>query len=188
MRKIMVLVLVLVTLVMLARCAQNTNLVQTTQNNEEATTLESTSARTIVFKTNPETGLIEYVPGNVVLNSDNDYSDFGGYRLSFRRVYYLIDGLYIDYIGQEKVNMYFESKDKDRDWEKEPQEMALVSLIKHFNIPKKDFIELTKLLEERNVSQAESGWNMNGEDYELPNADIIYTFDNDIINEYYRRE
>jgi hypothetical protein len=28
----------------------------------------------------------------------------------------------------------------------------------------------------------------NVEDHEIPNADIIYTFDNDIINEYYRRE
>ena len=34
----------------------------------------------------------------------------------------------------------------------------------------------------------EMGWDMTVEEYEVPNGDIIYTFDDEIINEYYRYE
>jgi hypothetical protein len=67
----------------------------------------------------------------------------------------------------------------------EPTEMTTVAFIKHFKIPKEKFMELVE--EDEKISTS-MGLNLSTEDYELPNADIIYTFDNDIINYYYRRE
>lgn len=71
----------------------------------------------------------------------------------------------------------------------EPEEMPLVTFIKYFNIPRE--VMERELEEYRNGLYKEwiAQW---GEDYpqteygELPNLDIIYTLDNDIINEYYR--
>ena len=62
--------------------------------------------------------------------------------------------------------------------------MVLVTLIKHCNISRQDFDKAVKQLVEQ---YATSGLDMTTEDYEIPNADIIYTFDNEIINAYYRR-
>jgi hypothetical protein len=42
-------------------------------------------------------------------------------------------------------------------------------------------------LEKEKRINIELGIDMTNEENELPNGDIIYTFDNDIINEYYRR-
>ena len=59
----------------------------------------------------------------------------------------------------------------------EPAEMVTVAFVKRFNISKEEF----ELAVGKNSKY-------NDEDAELPNADIVYTFDNAIINEYYRRE
>jgi len=62
--------------------------------------------------------------------------------------------------------------------------MGDLAFIKHFRIAREVFeqgIALQKFWDE------EFGNDTSAETNELPNADIIYTFDNDIINEYYRR-
>ena len=68
----------------------------------------------------------------------------------------------------------------------EPEEMALVSAIKYFNIPR-DVMEAA--LEEYKInhwSEFNNEEDIHTEYGELPNLDIVYTLDNDIINEYYR--
>jgi hypothetical protein len=82
----------------------------------------------------------------------------------------------------ENISEFF-SKNKENG--KEPEEMLLVTFVKYYEISKEDFEKATKN-EEKIHNQF--GENLYLEDYELPNADIIYTFDNEIINEYYRRE
>jgi len=62
--------------------------------------------------------------------------------------------------------------------------MPLVTLIKHFKVPKCVFVA--------EVKKIKRAWLALGDDLcaevnELPNADIIYTFDNELINYYYRR-
>lgn len=64
--------------------------------------------------------------------------------------------------------------------------MYTVSFVKYFNIPREvfdkacdEFIERIGYLHERD------GDDISTESYELPNADIIYTFDNEITNNYY---
>ena len=64
-------------------------------------------------------------------------------------------------------------------------EMEMINYIKYNNIIKMDFLV---------AIQKEYAWSINNrkditlEENELPNPDIIYTFDNEIINAYYRRE
>lgn len=72
----------------------------------------------------------------------------------------------------------------------EPDEMYLVSFIKHFHITREQF---DAAMEERRESLRETfekqpNLNPRNEVYEIPNGDIIYTFDNEIINNYYRRD
>lgn len=72
------------------------------------------------------------------------------------------------------------------------EEMAMVSFVKHFNISREDFDRANKDWAE--IMQGSSGEpsTYNPYDYpaqgyyELYNPDIIYTFDNDKIDEYYR--
>ena len=68
----------------------------------------------------------------------------------------------------------------------EPEtEMALVTLIKKYGIPKEKFEEAIRKEAEYRISV---GRDLSSEYGELPNADIVYTFDNEIINAYYRRK
>jgi len=68
----------------------------------------------------------------------------------------------------------------------ENPEMALISFIKHYKIKKDNFVEA--LQQEYEWHMTDKFYDIYAEDFELPNADIIYTFDNEIINAYYRRE
>ena len=73
----------------------------------------------------------------------------------------------------------------------EPQEMYTVTFIKDFHISREAFEqacqEFQLWLEDKSERWAEGDAIFSMEEYEMPNADIIYTFDNEIINNYYRR-
>ena len=169
-------------------------------DNDSATTTATTTeaistVRTTVSRTNPDTGLQEYVPGNVELNPSHDYPEGDGSgadeppkKRSYRLIYYEIPGTFLDYYG-EKAGEYLDSLDEQYSKTgKERNEMYILSLIRHFNMSKEIFVELVEKEERLNASLASKGIDIDSEDYELYNTDIIYTFDNDIINEYYRRE
>ena len=73
----------------------------------------------------------------------------------------------------------------------ESDEMNLVAVIKHCGITKNDLVEAIEKDKQLLLRQnAEREWanEFDHEMWELPNPDIIYTFDNEIINAYYRRE
>ncbi|MDR2687449.1 MAG: hypothetical protein LBB75_06830, partial [Oscillospiraceae bacterium] len=59
------------------------------------------------------------------------------------------------------------------------------TLIKRYDVPKGKFEEAIQKAAKRYVVE---GHNLTQEAWELPNPDILYTFDNEIINAYYRRE
>ena len=61
--------------------------------------------------------------------------------------------------------------------------MLLVAAIKHFNVSRKQF---DKAVTETIAQNMEYGVDMTEESGEIPNADIIYTFDDAIINNFYR--
>lgn len=80
---------------------------------------------------------------------------------------------------------YFDWEDTYHRTGKLVSEMFSVVLIKKYNITKEVFEELIRKEAEDRIRH---GADLSTEDYELPNADILYTFDNEIIDAYYRRE
>jgi len=139
-------------------------------------TANTTQYRTI--SPTPPTGL-EHSQGSVDL-LDNNYYDDGVDRL-YRLTYYRIPGVISDLVPDDKymawADQYFWNK-KD-----EFTEMPLVTFVKHFDIPREDF---ERAIAKLAILHAENG--TGDEEFEVPNADVIYSFDNETINRYYRYE
>jgi len=72
-----------------------------------------------------------------------------------------------------------------RGYKEYPDEMVLITMIKQYNLPKET---LEKAVNQAAEHALNNGWDLSDESWELPNADILYTFDNEIIDAYYRRE
>jgi len=140
-----------------------------------------------------------YAPKDIKLIESGDlYLDDWGTAAKYRAIYYKtsIISWILPYSNPEMSEAIDEIKKGHKghsgdDRFVETDEMHMVALIKHFDILKEDFIaaiekEKLLLLQEN----ATFGWKneFDNERMELPNADIIYTFDNEIINAYYRRE
>jgi hypothetical protein len=72
------------------------------------------------------------------------------------------------------------------------KETPLISFIQYFQIPKEVFAAEIEKFRKIDLSDPDpdpdSLFNPSGEWMEYPNLDILYTFDNEIINEYYKRE
>jgi hypothetical protein len=145
---------------------------------------ESEQAATQTPTTTPETtegNIPEYVPGSIKLESDELIGSDFSYTPTKRRVYYSVTAEIIELIPAGTTDELFE---KNKDIYTEPTEMRLVTVIKYCNIPKADFVAA---MEREKAHRLAVGDDLTLEDNELPNADIIYTFDNEIINYYYRR-
>jgi hypothetical protein len=133
----------------------------------------------------------EYIPGSVIedkvddsfiANEETLYMTF-----SHRYCWIMIPGPVLDLVdSDEKLTWNDYEKNLKRTSKGEPVEMTIVSFIKFFNISKKDFELAIKKAQETQYISSEA--NPAGEFFELPNPDIIYTFDDEIINNYYRRE
>ncbi|MBQ2842553.1 MAG: hypothetical protein IJE72_05910 [Clostridia bacterium] len=125
------------------------------------------------------------------ITSQTDFVDNnqGGAIIEARKYrvrYYSIPGPFADLVG----------RDKCREWELKyihgvglPENMLMVDFVKAFNISKEDFekanLQLAKVLGKNNKLMMNPLDYTNQEIYEIFNADIIYTFDDQIINEYY---
>ena len=105
----------------------------------------------------------EYVPGSIVLEdrTQDDYSFMRKYRIAYYRIW----GEYMDLLDDEQR-----------------EEMLLVSFVKRYNISREAFDAATTLLAEH----CECDTHL--EECEVPNGEIIYSFNNEIINYYYRYE
>jgi hypothetical protein len=131
----------------------------------------------------PQSTLPEYVPGSIKLyDPEGLQSSFEMPSVpEYRFVYYRIPNTVL-FLVDDKV--------AKRAWLEEngspvsPQTMLIAAFVKYFNIPKEDFV---RVIEENRQASIDMGQDLNDEMNELPNPDIIYTFDNEIINYYYRR-
>ncbi len=114
----------------------------------------------------------------------------GGYITSdkYRQRFYDVAYNFTLLVDREE---YLEWKAEMAECREELKEtMRMVKFIKHFNISKEDFekanLELAKeIVEMGEKPTMRSSDFENQQVYEIYNADIIYTFDNEIINEYY---
>ena len=130
----------------------------------------------------------EKISGNVY--ADDEKECLGGYIESdkYRLRYYAIPYQFVSIVSREE---YLEWKnDVLTQSENDTNIMRMVRFIKDFNISKevfektnlqmaKDFVEWGEKPTLRPMDYE------NQQTYEIYNADIIYTFDNEIINEYY---
>lgn len=105
----------------------------------------------------------------------------------YRHRYYSIAAPFIYLVGREEYREWKETQ-PDPD---ETNVMLMVNFIRDFNISREDFDKanleyawrIKYLLDGTPVMNPKDFANQ--EDEEVYNADIIYTFDNDLINEYY---
>lgn len=129
---------------------------------------------------------LEYHPGSIRLfNQEND--DFS-FERKYRVVYYTIDGYFFDLLNDEQMDDFgnwLEQNEENTDHGASQNEMLLVSMIKRYDIPREAFDEAVK----NYISHGKKlDWDFTHEIHEVPNADVIYTFDNELINYYYRYE
>lgn len=136
----------------------------------------------------------EFVQGDMKVYSAEDSLKITPYNFSFlptyRNIYYWAPTFLFDLVDRDACRAWHEEVVKPNEVNNvEPQEMYIVSFVKHFKISREDFEAAC----EKKRLRFEEFHNVNGHDisdeaHEIPNADIIYTFDNEIINEYYRRD
>jgi len=102
----------------------------------------------------------------------------------YRLVYYTLPGYLEDMVNDldnpdAHVFVDWLAYEGDRDV------MMIMVYVERYNIPKDVF---TAAVSEYIAITVQNDWDPTEEGFEPPNPDIIYTFDNEIINAYYRRE
>lgn len=158
------------------------------QSQEISSTVDSGNTQQAENPTETTTLLAEPV-------GDSDDGLSGMKAEKYRYNYYRVTSDYIDIVGTKAYNEWLKSNPIYNT--RELNEMLMVSYIKHFGITREQFDKASQkrleLFEEFNMVpnfppyEYEEDYDYEKELYEVYNADIIYTFDNDIINEYYAR-
>lgn len=126
-----------------------------------------------------------YVPGSIKILPKEEVDFADTFDPHFRQAYYVLHDVYLDLVPEDEANSFLNAWDDACDYEEDPAQMILVEFIKKFNIPRDQFDAATKKF----ISTSnELNLDMTEEMYEVPNGDIIYTFDYDIIKAYYARK
>ena len=128
------------------------------------------------------------IPGreSIILMPDGYFESM--YDLSFeltrRACYYMLPGWVEDLVDDPDAIEYVNEM-ATTDYTNHLEEMMLKRYIIKYQIPKEAFVAA---LEKDIEISIKLGIDITNEEFEPPNPDIIYTFDDEIINEYYRRE
>lgn len=137
-------------------------------------------------KQTDNSNLPEYKPGSIKLEPQ-DQDDYKFTR-KYRIIYYQICGEFTDLLPEDARQDFMnwaDEESKKNGYGENQNEMLLVSFVKRYNISRTDFDKAVKAyVDARN----KTGEDLYSEENEVPNGDIIYTFDNEIINRYYRYE
>lgn len=129
-----------------------------------------------------------YVPGSMKL-MPYVWEDFRFDR-PYRIIWYQIPGPFYDLLESEQKivdewQWFYEDGIRTENG-KTQTEMSLVTFIKRNNITREQFDRALAVIMEK--TNEEDVYGDRHEFFEWPNADIIYTLDNEIINRYYRYE
>ncbi len=130
--------------------------------------------------------LPEYTAGSIKLEPQ-DQDDYA-FNRKYRIAYYQIGGEFTGLLSEEEYQDYMEwvdEKSKQDGYGENQNEMLLVSFVKRYNISRTDFDKAVKAYTD---ARNKTGEDLYSEGNEVPNGDIIYTFDNEVINRYYRYE
>jgi len=138
------------------------------------------------IRLHPNLGILYYEDGTFNPTYRNCYYDFNFSRWLCKKD---DDPKYSELFNIVEKKRYTDGKFN------EPDEMTLVTFVKYCEITRKEFVaaleSYKQFLLRQDAKNAPVGFDKLVFDYEmweLPNPDIIYTFDNEIINAYYRRE
>ena len=134
--------------------------------------------------------LPRHVPGSILL--DDPAGPATGLPRTHRHAFYMMYGEFDDLVEDEEMSeWFFEFMDYFRTKRDagEPLPSHFMHFVQHFDISREAFDEAVELQRERFLYEIER-WDRdaNSEVFELPNADIIFTFNEDIIRYFYRRE
>ncbi|MCD7828084.1 MAG: hypothetical protein LUG85_06070 [Clostridiales bacterium] len=137
-------------------------------------------------------GLTEYTPeqhGVKLFNRRSPYTDefqSFNYDRQYRLLYYSCSVMY-GILSEQERSQWLEIYNENDMYSVEPQEPALITFIEYFDISQEEFdAEIERIKAEREM-QGDS-FDYYTEAGELPDSDIIYTFDNDVIKEYCKYE
>lgn len=136
----------------------------------------------------------QFVQGDMKIRTAQGALEHAPYKTTFppkfRDCYYWGQSVLYDLVDNEAFGEWYNAVvQPDIDSNAEPQEMYTVSFVKYFQISRDDFDRCCEAKRERMESlRDEHGHDITGEGAEIPNGDIIYTFDNEIINSYYLRD
>lgn len=160
---------------------------ETESNSKQTDNSNSPASQASSNKNSSDTGnLPEYKPGSIKLEPQDldDYTFTRKYRIT----YYQIWGEFTDLLSEDARQDFMnwaDEESKKNGYGEHQNEMLLVSFVKRYNISRTDFDKAVKVyIDTRN----KTGEDLYSEENEVPNGDIIYTFDNEIINRYYRYE
>jgi len=135
-----------------------------------------------------EDGLPQYIPGSVRLHPGGAEGLQDEWLLrstpQHRMVFYFLDGRFSAMVSVVEDRAF---KERYTDF---TDGMMLMHFVQYFNISREEFdavLEEVRASHER-LAQEFSSFDLSFEQYELPNADIIFTFDPEIISHFYRRE
>jgi len=178
------LIAVLLILFLFSACNAQTQPTETSITCAEATTTIVEITTKIEWPT--------FLPDEIVLNPDTGgyLSDSTEYIAKYRMAYYGTPW-WVPSDSTKTIEILNILNERHYGTERfvETDEMDTVAYVKYCEIPREDF---EAALEKHKVDWLTSDHGgeiiFDDEWYELPNPDIIYTFDNEIINAYYRRE
>ncbi len=168
MKKLIALIIILALLVLTVACEKEKETSKTTTATESIQTYEALSSTTM------------HKVDNLKENDNGGgYIESGKYRQRYNNVPYD----FVVLIGEEEFDRWY-----DEIYEFNPDKSQVVEFIQYFNISKEVFektnLQMAKSFAEFNPTLRPMDYE-NQQTYEIYNADIIYTFDYDIINEYY---
>ena len=174
MKKFLLIIMILVLLLSTVACEKEKGNNATTTTTEIGQTHEILSASTIYQIDNSK-------------EDETKNDNGGGYIESskYRQCYYHVPVYFIELVGEEEYHNW-----NNEIYEFDQDEIKIGSFVRYFNISKevfektnlqmaKDFVEWGEKPTLRPMDYE------NQQTYEIYNADIIYTFDDEIINKYY---
>lgn len=172
MKKLIALIIVLALSVLTAACEKEPKIDTTTSATEIRQVKESLSISSTYQVDNTKEDEIK---------TDNG----GGYIESgkYRQCYYDVPYDFVVLVGEEEYEKWY-----NEIYEFDPDKSQFVSFVQYFSISKEVFektnLQMAKSFAEFNPTMRPMDYE-NQQTYEIYNADIIYTFDDEIINEYY---
>lgn len=117
---------------------------------------------------------------NVVLAQVSSLDSGGDFEVGiFRPIFYSMPAPFLDLVGRDT---YFEWVDT-RSYEERENECIAVSFVRYFNVSKENFNKANEEL--RQIWANVGASSEDGSVYELYHTDLIYTFDNEKINEFF---